>query len=85
MEETNVNYLIKLVNDTLKKVINITTLGPIPAVSGPSVICRGEKYVYTASGGSTYLWANNNAILARQAAGQLIVARLPTLRIRIVH
>ena len=48
-------------NDTLKKVINITTLGPIPAVSGPSVICRGEKYVYTASGGSTYLWANNNA------------------------
>ncbi len=48
-------------NDTLKKVINITTLGPTPAVSGPSVICRGEKYVYTASGGSTYLWANNNA------------------------
>ena len=48
-------------NDTVKKVINITTLGPTPAVSGPSVICRGEKYVYTASGGSTYLWANNNA------------------------
>ena len=48
-------------NDTLKKVINISTLGPTPAVSGPSVICRGEKYVYTASGGSTYLWANNNA------------------------
>ena len=48
-------------NDTLKKVINITTLGPTPAVSGPSVICRGEKYVYAASGGSTYLWANNNA------------------------
>jgi hypothetical protein len=53
-------------NDTLKKVINITTLGPTPAVSGPSVICRGEKYVYTASGGSTYLWANNNATTATQ-------------------
>jgi len=53
-------------NDTLKKVINISTLGPTPAVSGPSVICRGEKYVYTASGGSTYLWANNNATTATQ-------------------
>ena len=53
-------------NDTLKKVINITTLGPTPAVSGPSVICRGEKYVYAASGGSTYLWANNNATTATQ-------------------
>jgi len=53
-------------NDTLKKVINITTLGPTPAVSGPSVICRGEKYVYAASGGSTYLWANNNSTTATQ-------------------
>ncbi len=53
-------------NDTLKKVINITTLGPTPAVSGPSVICRGDKNVYTASGGSTYLWSNNNSTTATQ-------------------
>jgi PKD repeat protein len=47
-------------NDTLKKVITLTTPGPNPTVAGPDVICKGEKYTYTVSGGTTYKWFNNS-------------------------
>jgi PKD repeat protein len=47
-------------NDTVKKVIIINTLGPKPNVAGTFTICKGDKYTYTASGGSTYNWSNNS-------------------------
>lgn len=48
------------VNDTIKQTVNIVTQGPTPAVSGPTLICKGDKYDYTASGGSSYLWSTNS-------------------------
>jgi len=46
-------------NDTLKKVITVSTVGPTLSVAGSSIICKGAKANYTASGGSTYNWSNN--------------------------
>lgn len=46
-------------NDTLKKVITINTVGPNPIVTGPTTICKGDKFTYTVTGGSTYDWFNN--------------------------
>jgi len=46
-------------NDTIKQVINISTPGPSISVSGTTEICKGDKRVYTASGGTSYLWSNN--------------------------
>ncbi|MCU0359323.1 MAG: T9SS type A sorting domain-containing protein [Bacteroidia bacterium] len=57
-------YTVKLVllnactNDTLMQAVNITTMGPTPAVAGPDVICKGDRYTYTVSGGTSYLWSN---------------------------
>jgi PKD repeat protein len=65
MYATTGAYTVSLVlvgpctNDTVKKVISITTLGPKPDVAGTFTICKGDKYTYTASGGSTYNWSNN--------------------------
>jgi len=59
-------YTVKLVllnactNDTLIQSVNITTLGPTPAVTGPTLICKGDRYNYTVSGGSTYLWSTGS-------------------------
>jgi len=47
-------------NDTLRKVITITTPGPTLSVTGNSLICKGAKTVYTVSGGSSYVWSNNS-------------------------
>jgi hypothetical protein len=47
------------VNDTIKNFVTITLPGPSPAVSGPTTICKGDKYTYTVTGGSTYNWFNN--------------------------
>jgi PKD repeat protein len=45
-------------NDTLKQTVTINSIGPeTPAVAGPTVICKGDQYVYTASGGTTYAWS----------------------------
>jgi PKD repeat protein len=58
------SYTVKLVllnactNDTLMQAVNITTMGPTPAVAGPSLICKGDRYTYTVSGGTSYLWSN---------------------------
>ncbi len=46
-------------NDTLKKVITISIVGPNPLVTGPTTICKGDKFTYTITGGSTYNWFNN--------------------------
>lgn len=46
-------------NDTLKKVITISTPGPSVNVAGTFLICKGTTKTYTVSGGSTYLWSNN--------------------------
>ena len=46
-------------NDTLHKVITITTPGPTLSVTGNSLICKGAKTIYTVSGGSSYSWSNN--------------------------
>jgi PKD repeat protein len=45
-------------NDTLKKVITIATPGPTPAISGSTLVCKGERRILTASGGSVYAWSN---------------------------
>ncbi len=45
-------------NDTVTKVVTITTIGPAPAVSGPTAICKGDRYTYSATGGSTFAWSN---------------------------
>jgi PKD repeat protein len=45
-------------NDTLKKTITISTPGPTPAISGSTLVCRGEKRTLTATGGSVYAWSN---------------------------
>lgn len=44
--------------DTLYQTITVTALTPTFSVSGPSVICTGEKAVFTASGASNYTWTN---------------------------
>lgn len=46
-------------NDTLRKVITISTPGPTLSVAGNSLICKGAKTIYTVSGGSSYVWSNN--------------------------
>jgi len=46
-------------NDTIKKVINITSLTPSINVAGTFTMCNGDKRVYTASGGTNYLWSTN--------------------------
>ena len=63
-------YTVKLVllsactNDTLIQSVNITTLGPTPAVTGPTLICKGDRYTYTVSGGTTYLWSTGSTATA---------------------
>ena len=49
------------VNDTIKKIITISTPGPTPAIAGPLNICKGDKATYTVSGGSSYTWFNNTS------------------------
>ncbi|HQQ93716.1 MAG TPA: PKD domain-containing protein [Bacteroidia bacterium] len=44
-------------NDTLSQVLNISNIGPVPSVAGPSLICKGDRYTYSASGGNTYNWS----------------------------
>jgi len=46
-------------NDTLRKVITVSTPGPTLSVAGNSLICKGAKTIYTVSGGSSYVWSNN--------------------------
>lgn len=53
-------------NDTLKKVINITNMSPIPALAGPNILCLGIPATYTASGGTSYQWSNSTSTLATQ-------------------
>lgn len=48
-------------NDTIKKVINITTPSPTVNVNGPLTICRGEKHIYTANGGISYIWNSSTS------------------------
>lgn len=63
-------YTVKLVllnactNDTLMQAVNITTMGPTPAVAGPTLICKGDRYNYTVSGGSTYMWSTGSTATA---------------------
>ncbi len=63
-------YTVKLVllnactNDTLMQAVNITTMGPTPAVAGPTLICKGDRYNYSVSGGSTYLWSTGSTATA---------------------
>jgi len=63
-------YTVKLVllnactNDTLIQSVNITTLGPTPAVTGPTLICKGDRYTYTVSGGTSYLWSTGSTATA---------------------
>lgn len=49
------------INDTLKKTITVSTPGPIVSVTGNSVICKGDRYTYTASGASTYSWTTGSS------------------------
>jgi PKD repeat protein len=47
-------------NDTLKKIITLTTPGPTLNVAGNFALCKGEKNTFTVSGASTYLWSTNS-------------------------
>ena len=46
-------------NDTIKKVITISELSPSINVAGTFTVCKGDKRVYTASGGTSYAWSNS--------------------------
>jgi len=46
-------------NDTIRKQITISTLGPTVNVAGTYTVCKGSKHTYTVSGGSGYAWSNN--------------------------
>jgi hypothetical protein len=48
-------------NDTVTRVVTITTPGPTVSVSGVFEVCKGDKRIYTATGGGTYLWSNNSS------------------------
>lgn len=58
------SYNVKLIlyspcsNDTLTQTVNITVPGPAVSVAGLFSVCKGDKRVYTASGGNSYLWSN---------------------------
>jgi PKD repeat protein len=49
------------INDTLKKVITVSTPGPAVSVAGNTVICKGDKYTYNASGATTYSWSTGSS------------------------
>jgi hypothetical protein len=66
-------------NDTLKKVSNVTAMGPNPSVTGTTSICKGDKYTYTATGGSSYVWLSGTSTLATSSATTSTVALNPTL------
>lgn len=59
-------YTVKLIlqgpcaGDTLLQAVTVTTLGPNPAVAGPSLICNGDRYTYTVSGGTSYQWSTGS-------------------------
>jgi PKD repeat protein len=46
-------------NDTIKKVITVSALSPSITVAGNFSICKGDKRIYTASGGTAYAWSNS--------------------------
>lgn len=54
-------------NDTIKQVIQVNSIGPNPVVTGNMNICKGERHVYTVSGGNTYTWSGSNATGTTQA------------------
>lgn len=43
-------------NDTLTRVVNIVNSEPVINITGNFTVCKGDKTIYTASGGTTYLW-----------------------------
>lgn len=47
-------------NDTVKKVVNVTTLGPPVNVAGVFSTCKGDQRTYTVSGGTTYQWSTGS-------------------------
>ncbi len=51
--------------DTITQSLAVTSvLGPGPSVAGPSLICKGDRYTYTVSGGNTYLWSTGSTSTA---------------------
>jgi PKD repeat protein len=60
-------YTVKLImysnceNDTITKVVTVTAPGPSITVNGLFSICKGEKRVYTANGGTSYQWSNSSS------------------------
>ncbi|MDI1354133.1 MAG: PKD domain-containing protein [bacterium] len=44
-------------NDTVTKTVTVAVAGPSPAISGNTLICKGEKNTYSVTGGSTYSWS----------------------------
>ncbi len=48
-------------NDTVNKIINISSPDPSITVSGQFTVCNGDRRPYTASGGNTYNWSNNGS------------------------
>ncbi|MBL7932396.1 MAG: T9SS type A sorting domain-containing protein, partial [Bacteroidia bacterium] len=62
---TTGTYSVKLIvysnctNDTVIQTITVNNLSPTVAVSGNSVICKGDNRTYTATGASTYTWTGS--------------------------
>ena len=48
-------------NDTVNKIITISSPDPSITVSGQFTVCNGDRRPYTATGGNTYNWSNNGS------------------------
>jgi len=58
-------YTVKVIlysnctNDTLISTINITTLSPVVSILGNTLVCKGDKRIYTATGANSYVWSTS--------------------------
>jgi PKD repeat protein len=46
-------------NDTLVSTVNITTLSPVVSILGNTLVCKGDKRIYTATGANSYVWSTS--------------------------
>ena len=59
-------YTVKLIltspcrSDTVKQIINITSINPVVSVSGPTSICAGETASFSVTGNFNFNWSNGS-------------------------
>jgi PKD repeat protein len=57
--------------DTITQTVSIVNQNPILALSGPSVICKGEKATFSVTGNYSFFWSNSavgNSIIVTPTA-----------------